>query len=280
MKFVGAHVSASGGVQNAPLNAQAIGAKAFALFTKNQRQWQAKPLTPEAIEQFQVNCEQAGILAEHVLPHDSYLINLGHPEDDALEKSRKAFLDEMRRCQQLGLSLLNFHPGATLRKISDEVCLKRIAESLNRVLDQTQGVTAVIENTAGQGSTLGFRFEQIAEIIEGVEDKQRVGVCLDTCHTFVAGYDLRTPEACAKTFDEFERVVGFKFLRGMHLNDSKPGLGGRVDRHQSLGDGKLGWEVFRYIMNDTRFDGIPMVLETIDDTRWAREIADLYDLAR
>ncbi|MEJ2403560.1 MAG: deoxyribonuclease IV [Candidatus Thiodiazotropha sp.] len=280
MKFIGAHVSASGGVQNAPLNAQAIGAKAFALFTKNQRQWQAKPLTPEAIEQFQVNCEQAGILAEHVLPHDSYLINLGHPEDDALEKSRMAFLDEVRRCQQLGLSLLNFHPGATLRKISDEACLKRIAESLNRVLDQTQGVTAVIENTAGQGSTLGFRFEQIAEIIEGVEDKQRVGVCLDTCHTFVAGYDLRTPEACAKTFAEFERIVGFKFLCGMHLNDSKPDLGARVDRHQSLGDGKLGWEVFRYIMNDKRFDGIPMVLETIDDTRWAREITDLYDLAR
>ncbi len=278
MKFVGAHVSASGGVQNAPLNAQAIGAKAFALFTKNQRQWQAKPLTPESIEQFQVNCEQAGILAEHVLPHDSYLINLGHPEDDALEKSREAFLDEVRRCQQLGLSLLNFHPGATLRKISDEACLKRIAESINRVLDQTQGVTAVIENTAGQGSTLGFRFEQIAEIIEGVEDKQRVGVCLDTCHTFVAGYDLRTPEACEKTFGEFERIVGFRFLRGMHLNDSKPDLGARVDRHQSLGDGKLGWEVFRYIMNDTRFDDIPLVLETIDDTRWAREIADLYDL--
>ncbi|MET0050471.1 MAG: deoxyribonuclease IV [Candidatus Thiodiazotropha sp.] len=280
MKFIGAHVSASGGVQNAPLNAQAIGAKAFALFTKNQRQWHAKPLTPESIEQFQVNRENAAIRAEHVLPHDSYLINLGHPEDEALEKSREAFLDEMRRCEQLGLCLLNFHPGATLRKISEASCLSRISESINRVLDVTRGVTAVIENTAGQGSTLGYRFEQLAEIIDKVEDKQRVGVCLDTCHTFVAGYDLRTMEACEKTFAEFDRIVGFKFLRGMHLNDSKPDLGARVDRHQSLGDGKLGWDVFRYIMNDPRFDDIPMVLETIDEARWAEEIKSLYALTQ
>ncbi|MET0026767.1 MAG: deoxyribonuclease IV [Candidatus Thiodiazotropha sp.] len=280
MKFIGAHVSASGGVQNAPLNAQAIGAKAFALFTKNQRQWHAKPLTPESIEQFQVNRENAAIRAEHVLPHDSYLINLGHPEDEALEKSREAFLDEMRRCEQLGLCLLNFHPGATLRKISEASCLSRISESINRVLDVTRGVTAVIENTAGQGSTLGYRFEQLAEIIDKVEDKQRVGVCLDTCHTFVAGYDLRTMEACEKTFAEFDRIVGFKFLRGMHLNDSKPDLGARVDRHQCLGDGKLGWDVFRYIMNDPRFDDIPMVLETIDEARWAEEIKSLYGLTQ
>ncbi len=280
MKFIGAHVSASGGVHNAPLNAQAIGAKAFALFTKNQRQWHAKPLTPDGIEQFRINRELAGIRAEHVLPHDSYLINLGHPEADALEKSREAFLDEMRRCEQLGLSLLNFHPGATLRKIGETTCLQRISESINRVLDATRGVTAVIENTAGQGSTLGYRFEQLAEIIAGVEDKQRVGVCLDTCHTFVAGYDLRTSEACERTFAEFEKIVGFKFLRGMHLNDSKPDLGSRVDRHQSLGDGKLGWDVFRYIMNDPRFDDIPMVLETIDEGRWAEEIARLYAFTR
>jgi deoxyribonuclease-4 len=276
MKYVGAHVSASGGVQNAPLNAQEIGAKAFALFTKNQRQWHAKPLTDQSIQAFKENLKQVGISIQHVLPHDSYLINLGHPEEDGLEKSRAAFLDEMQRCEQLGLSLLNFHPGATLRKISEEDSLQRVADSINLVLQQTRGVTAVIENTAGQGSSLGYSFEHLAAIIDGVEDKSRVGVCLDTCHTFVAGYDLRTTAACDRTFTEFERIVGFSYLRGMHLNDSKPDLGARVDRHHSLGQGKLGWEVFRYIMHDPRFDHIPLVLETIDDTLWKEEIAALY----
>ncbi|MCG7926913.1 MAG: deoxyribonuclease IV [Candidatus Thiodiazotropha taylori] len=276
MKYVGAHVSASGGVQNAPLNAQAIGAKAFALFTKNQRQWRAKPLSPEAIDGFQENLEQVGISSKFILPHDSYLINLGHPEAEGLEKSRAAFLDELLRCEQLGLSLLNFHPGATLRKIDEVQSLQRVADSINWSLEQSQGVTAVIENTAGQGSTLGYRFEHLAEIIDRVEDKSRVGVCLDTCHTFVAGYDLRTVSACDKTFAEFDRVVGFGYLRGMHLNDSKPELGARVDRHHSLGQGKLGWEVFRYIMQDQRFNDIPLILETIDDSLWAEEIASLY----
>ncbi|RLJ20250.1 deoxyribonuclease IV [bacterium endosymbiont of Escarpia laminata] len=279
MKFVGAHVSASGGVQNAPLNAEKIGARALALFTKNQRQWKAKPLTDESIEGFKANLEQAGIAPEHVLPHDSYLINLGHPETEGLEKSRAAFVDEMHRCEQLGLKLLNFHPGATLRKIGEAESLDRVSESINIVLEQTEGVTAVIENTAGQGSTLGYRFEQLARIIEGVEDKRRVGVCLDTCHTFVSGYDLRTSDACEQTFGEFERIVGFNYLRGMHLNDSKPDLGARVDRHHSLGQGKIGWDAFRYIMSDSRFDDIPMVLETIDDTIWREEIQALYQFS-
>ncbi|MEW8010073.1 MAG: deoxyribonuclease IV [Candidatus Thiodiazotropha sp.] len=276
MKYVGAHVSASGGVENAPLNAQEIGAKAFALFIKNQRQWRAKPLSEKSILAFRENLDGSGISPRHVLPHDSYLINLGHPETEGLEKSRVAFLDEMQRCEQLGLSLLNFHPGATLRKISKEESLQRVADSINLVLEQTRGVTAVIENTAGQGSTLGYRFEHLAAIIDAIEDKSRVGVCLDTCHTFVAGYDLRTIAACEKTFTEFDHVVGFQYLCGMHLNDSKPDLGARVDRHHSLGLGKLGWEVFRYIMHDPRFDDIPLVLETIDDTLWKEEIAALY----
>ncbi|MES9823599.1 MAG: deoxyribonuclease IV [Candidatus Thiodiazotropha endolucinida] len=276
MKYVGAHVSASGGIENAPLNAQEIGARAFALFTKNQRQWRAKPLSEKSILAFRENLDGSGISPRHVLPHDSYLINLGHPETEGLEKSRAAFLDEMQRCEQLGLSLLNFHPGATLRKIGEEESLQRVADSINLVLEQTRGVTAVIENTAGQGSTLGYRFEHLAAIIDAIEDKSRVGVCLDTCHTFVAGYDLRTIAACEKTFTEFDHVVGFQYLRGMHLNDSKPDLGARVDRHHSLGQGKLGWEVFRYIMHDPRFDDIPLVLETIDDTLWKAEIAALY----
>ncbi|MES9900024.1 MAG: deoxyribonuclease IV [Sedimenticola sp.] len=278
MKRVGAHVSASGGVENAPLNAQAIGAKAFALFTKNQRQWKAKPLTEKSINAFGANLAAAEIAPQHVLPHDSYLINLGHPEPEALEKSRNAFLDEMQRCEQLGLKLLNFHPGSHLKKISEEESLALISQSINLVLEQTRDVIAVIENTAGQGSNLGYRFEHLAAIIDGVEDKSRVGVCLDTCHTFTAGYDLRTKVACEETFAEFERIVGFQYLRGMHLNDSKPDLGSRVDRHHSLGMGKIGWEAFDYIMNDPRFDEIPMVLETIDDTIWAEEIRQLYAL--
>jgi len=278
MKRVGAHVSAGGGVENAPLNARAIGAKAFALFTKNQRQWKAKPFTGDNIEKFKENCKECGYLPEHVLPHDSYLINLGHPEKEGLEKSRDAFLDEMQRCEQLGLTMLNFHPGSHLKKIEEDACLKRIAESINIALDKTKGVSAIIENTAGQGTNMGFRFEHLAAIIDSVDDKDRVGVCLDTCHTFTAGYDLRTKKAFKTTMDEFDKVVGFKYLSAMHLNDSKPDLGARVDRHQSIGKGKLGVEPFRFIMNDKRFEEIPMVLETIDDTIWAEEIKLLYSL--
>ncbi|MCP3869812.1 MAG: deoxyribonuclease IV [Gammaproteobacteria bacterium] len=278
MKRVGAHVSIAGGVQNAPLNAARLGATAFAMFTKNQRQWRSRPLAPEAIEAFQENLAETGIHACHVLPHDSYLINLGHPEPEALQKSRDAFVDEMLRCQQLGLALLNFHPGSHLKKIPEEESLALVSDSINQALDQTRGVTAVIENTAGQGTNLGYRFEHLAMIIDKVEDKSRVGVCLDTCHTFTSGYDLRTREQCESVFETFEQIVGFRYLRGMHLNDSKPDLGSRVDRHESLGKGKLGWEVFRYIMNDERFEEIPMVLETVDDTLWAGEIQQLHEL--
>ncbi len=278
MKLIGAHVSTSGGVENAPLNAVAIGAKAFAMFTKNQRQWKAKPYSDQNITAFKQNLIESGIAPEHVLPHDGYLINLGHPEQEPLEKSRNAFLDEIERCMQLGLPLLNFHPGSHLRKISEEQSLEIVAASLNWALERTSGVTAVIENTAGQGSNLGYKFEHLAAIIEQVEDKSRVGVCLDTCHTFTAGYDLRTAETCNATFAEFERIVGFQYLRGMHLNDSKPDLGARVDRHASLGAGKLGWEPFKYIMQDERFDEIPMVLETTDSTIWPQEIKQLYAL--
>ncbi|WP_085441478.1 deoxyribonuclease IV [Magnetofaba australis] len=278
MKYIGAHVSASGGVRNAPLNATKIGAKAFALFTKNQRQWTAKPYEQAEIDAFKQNLADGGFAPEHVLAHDSYLINLGHPEPEAREKSLTAFIDEMSRCAQLGLDRLNFHPGSHLRKISEQECIDNIVASLNTALAEVEGVKAVIENTAGQGSNLGHRFEQIAAIIDGVEDKSRVGVCLDTCHTFTAGYDLRTAEAYAQTMDEFDRLIGFQYLMGMHINDSKPDLGARVDRHHSIGEGKLGMEAFRLIMNDARLDGVPMVLETIDETIWPQEIELLYSL--
>jgi len=290
-KFVGAHVSASGGVENAPLNAKAIGAKAFALFTKNQRQWVAKPLSMQSIDEFKINLKDAGIAPEHVLPHDSYLINLGHPEEEKLEKSRKAFIDELERCQQLGLKLLNFHPGSHLQKIAkrdpnyEELlkeaeynCLDVIAESMNLAIEATKDsdVVLVIENTAGQGSNLGYKFEHLAYLIDKIEDKSRVGVCLDTAHTFAAGYDLRTREAYDETMQKFDDIVGFEYLRGMHINDSKAKFASRVDRHHSLGKGEIGLDAFKFIMNDSRMDNIPLVLETIDESIWAEEIKLLY----
>ena len=279
MKYIGAHVSAAGGVENAPANAHGIGATGFALFTKNQRQWVAAPLTAAQIDAFRKACDTYGYTPAQILPHDSYLINLGHPEREALEKSRAAFLDEMQRCEALGLDRLNFHPGSHLQKISPERSLDLIAESINIALDKTRGVTAVIENTAGQGSNLGFAFEHLAYLIERVEDKSRVGVCIDTCHAFAAGYDLRTAEACDKTFAELERVVGFGYLKGMHLNDAMKILGSHVDRHTPLGEGMIGMECFRYIARDKRFDGIPLILETPDEARWGEEIARLKAFA-
>ena len=271
MKYIGAHVSASGGVEFAPVNAHEIGANAFALFTKNQRQWVSKPLTEENIRLFKENCTKYNFQTDYILPHDSYLINLGHPEEEGLEKSRAAFLDEMQRCEQLGLKLLNFHPGSHLNKISVEDCLALIAESIKLTLAKTKGVTAVIENTAGQGSNLGSEFWQLRYIIDRVNDKSRVGICLDTCHTYTAGYDIVNDYD--KVFDEFEKEVGFEYLRGMHLNDSKKELGSHVDRHDNIGQGLTGSAFFERLMKDSRFDNMPLILETPDESKWAEEIA-------
>lgn len=271
MKYIGAHVSASGGVENAPLNAAAIGANAFALFTKNQRQWVSAPLTAKSIELFKENCRKGGFVPEYILPHDSYLINLGNPDEEALQKSRAAFIDEMQRCEQLGLKMLNFHPGSHLKKITVEQCLDEIAANINLALSKTSGVTAVIENTAGQGSNVGNRFEEIRYIIDRIDDKSRVGVCIDTCHTYSAGYDIVGDYD--GVFAEFGRVIGFEYLRGIHLNDTKKPLSSRVDRHETLGDGLLGIDFFKKLMKDPRFDNIPIILETPDEERWADEIA-------
>jgi len=278
MKYVGAHVSASGGVYNAPINAMAIGAKAFALFTKNQRQWSAKELDSKTIDKWFIELEKSKIQTKHILPHDSYLINLGHPETESRAKSFDGFVHEIQRCEILKLDRLNFHPGSHLRKISEEECLNNIADSMNRAIDITKDVKLVIENTAGQGSNLGYKFEHLAYIIDKIEDKSRVGVCIDTCHMFTAGYDIRTREAYDKTWNEFDAIVGREYLMGMHINDSKPDLGSRVDRHDSLGVGKIGWDAFKFIMNDERMDDIPLVLETINEEIWAQEIQALYDL--
>ena len=278
MKYIGAHVSAAGGVENAPERAKEIGATGFALFTKNQRQWKAKPLTEENIIQFKKRCDDYGYSMDSVIPHDSYLINLGHPEKEKLQKSRDAFLDELQRCEQLGIELLNFHPGSHLKKISEQECLKVIADSINWSLDQTKTVKAVIENTAGQGTNMGYRFEHLAEILEMVDQKNRVGVCVDTAHAFAAGYNLSTEEGFTDTFEQFDSIVGFDNLLAMHLNDSKKPLGSKVDRHESLGDGLIGWTPFEFIMKDPRFDGIPLILETPNPDRWPEEIKNLKDL--
>lgn len=272
MKYIGAHVSASGGVANAPINAFEIGATAFALFTKNQRQWKASPLTTSDIEHFKANCQKYGYSPNLILPHDSYLINLGNRNDEALQKSRDSFIHEMQRCEQLGLTMLNFHPGSHLNLCSVEECLNLIAESINIALRQTNNVTAVIENTAGQGTNLGFSFHHLAHIIERIEDKSRVGVCIDTCHTFAAGYNIADEYEYERVFDEFNSVVGLKYLRGIHLNDAKKECGSRVDRHNSLGLGKLGLPTFERMMKDERFENIPIILETPDETLWPQEI--------
>lgn len=271
-------MSASGGVGNAVLNAEAIGATAFALFTRNQRSWVSKPLPQQEIDGFKALLRERGFEQQYVLPHDSYLINLGSPDEETLQKSRAAFLDEMQRAQLLGLTMLNFHPGSHLNRISEEECLDQIAREINLALSQTEGVTAVIENTAGQGTNLGWRFEHIARIIEGVDDKCRVGVCIDTCHTLAAGYDLSTEMGYQFTMEEYERVIGLKYLRAVHLNDSKKGAGSHVDRHETLGNGALGRDFFVRFMNDPRFDNMPIILETPDPSRWADEIRWLFEL--
>lgn len=271
-KYIGAHVSASGGVENAPLNAYKIGATAFALFTKNQRQWFSPALTEQSIALFKSRCEEYGYTAAQILPHDSYLINLGSPDAESLDKSRKSFIEEMHRCELLGLDRLNFHPGSHLKKISEDDCLKIIAESINIALDKTKGVIAVLENTAGQGSNVGYRFEHLRSIIDLVEDKSRVGVCIDTQHAFAAGYDLLSEKGFDDVWHHFDEVIGFGYLKGMHINDSKKELASRVDRHETLCNGLLGATPFERIMRDSRFDNIPLILETPDESLWQDEI--------
>jgi len=278
MKYIGVHVSISGGVQNAPLNAHEIGANAFAMFTKNQRQWHAKSLEDKDISAFKKNCENLGFLSKHILPHDSYLINLGHPEKDALEKSRIAFLDEVERCELLGLDYLNFHPGSTLNRIISENCIDIIAESLNLTIEKTHNLTLVLETTAGMGSSVGASFKELAHIIEKVQNKSRIGVCIDTCHIFAAGYDISTKKKYEETINLFEKEIGIQYLKGVHLNDSKKECGSRIDRHAPIGKGFIGIGGFSYIMNDERFDNIPLILETPDRENWKNEIKLLYDL--
>jgi deoxyribonuclease-4 len=276
MKYVGAHVSVAGGVSNAPLRAKNIGAKAFALFTGSSNRWSSKPISDKEASLFKERCKEFGFTPDVILPHDNFLINLGSPDAEKLSMSRKSFIDEMKRCEQLGLNKLNFHPGSHLNQIDVNDCLDRIAESINLALLETSGVKAVLENTAGQGSNLGYRFEQLARIISGVDDKRRVGVCIDTCHAYSAGYDLASDGGYTEVWEEFDRIIGLGYLSGMHINDDKREFASRIDRHESIGKGTLGESFFTRLMNDNRFDGIPLILETPDDTLWSNEIKWLY----
>ena len=278
MKYVGAHVSTAGGVDAAPERAQALGATAFAIFTRNQRRWAAPPLPPEAAAAFRARCAEVGIAGRHVLAHAGYLINLGAPDPTVRDKSYAGLVDEFERCRRLGVGALVLHPGSPLGRMEDEACMDQIAGLLNRAIAEVPAVTAVYECTAGQGSNLGYTFQQLAGLIDRIDDKTRVGVCLDTCHLHAAGYDLTSAAAYERTMREFERVVGLRYLAGAHLNDSKTALGSRVDRHQSLGRGTMGWEPFRLLMNDPRFDDLPLITETIDQTLWAEEVAELKRL--
>lgn len=279
MKYIGAHVSVDGGIANAPLRASETGMKAFALFTRNPSRWKSAAITAEEANLFRQRCSTLGYDPRFILPHDSFLINLGSPDKAKLAMSRDAFLDEMHRCELLGLTMINFHPGSHLNLVSEEECLNTIAESLNMILDKTSGVMAIIESTAGQGSNLGYKFEHLAAIIDKVEDKSRIGVCIDTCHTFAAGYNLATPEGYTETWNEFDRIIGFKHLHGMHINDSKKDLGSRVDRHAPIAKGEMGETFFKMLMADPRMDNIPLILETPDEEIWGEEIKWLYSLA-
>lgn len=278
MKYIGAHVSVNGGVSLAPEIANSIGAKAFAIFTGSSSRWVSKDISEEEAHMFKENCKLFGFSPDVILPHDNFLINLGSPDPKKLHLSKKSFTDEMRRCEKLGLKYLNFHPGSHVNEISEEECLDKIAESLNYILDKTTGVTAVLENTAGQGSNLGYRFEHLAHIISKVEDKERMGVCIDTCHAYSAGYDIATEDGYAKTWKDFDDIIGAHYLKGIHLNDDKRELSSRIDRHAEIGEGTLGKEFFRRFVNDPRFDNIPIILETPNEERWPEEIKWLYSL--
>ena len=280
MKYLGAHVSSSGGLFNAPLNAKAIGANAFAMFTKNQKQWSAKPLTAEEIAQFKSAVAEGGFSSDYILPHDSYLINLGNADPEKRSRSLASFTEELSRASQLGLKYVNFHPGSHLKEITEEECLDLIAASVNKALaDPATGTTmAVIEATAGQGTNVGYRFEHIARIIAGIEEKSRVGVCIDTCHIFAAGYDISTKAGFESVMADFDRIIGIKYLRAMHLNDAKKPCGSRVDRHECLGKGCIGMEGFKYIMQSPYFDDMPLVLETPEPDLWEEEIKLLRSL--
>ncbi|KDQ61279.1 hypothetical protein JAAARDRAFT_191370 [Jaapia argillacea MUCL 33604] len=279
---VGAHVSAAGGVENSITNAALIGANAFALFLKSQRKWTGPPLKSDSIAKFKSRLETFGYSPCHILPHGSYLVNLGNPDDEKREKSYQCFLDELVRAEQLGLTLYNFHPGSTVGLTTMENSISLIAQCLNRAHKETKSVVTVIENMAGSGNVIGSSFKDLGDIIKQVEDKARVGVCLDTCHMFAAGYDIRTKQGWISMITQFDEEVGLKYLRGMHLNDSKAQLASKKDRHENIGLGHLSLRAFHHILTDERVQNIPLILETPSQENndiWIKEVEILNRLS-
>lgn len=277
--WIGAHTSAAGGAHNALYEGQQIGATTIQLFTSNQKQWHGRQISNEAVDLWKQALDETGI--EKVMSHDSYLINLGSPDAALLEKSRKALKEELERCHQLNISYLNFHPGAAT-KGSVEECLDKIAESLIAMekLIHHGHTKLLLETTAGQGTSVGHQFEQISYIIKKLHHKIPIGVCIDTCHIFAAGYDIRTKEGWEKTLKEFDDIIGLKYLSAFHVNDSQKDLGSRVDRHASLGEGKIGIESFQYLMTSPKTCDLPKYLETPEGPPvWKKEIALLKKFA-
>ncbi|MDE6276631.1 MAG: deoxyribonuclease IV [Muribaculaceae bacterium] len=277
MKFIGAHVGAEPSVAVAPREAAALGASAFAFNLVDPQRWASPAYTPADVDSFRMACEQLGFSPAQILPHSAFVINLGGPDPRKRAMSRRLLIDELRRCSLLGLAMLNLHPGAHLGKISEDESISLIAENINAALDATEGVAVVLENTAGQGSNLGYTFAQLAGIISFVHDKSRVGVCVDTAHAFAAGYDLSSPQGYQDMWAEFDATLGPSVLRGMHINDSQRALGSRIDRHAPVGEGFIGEEAFRRLIADPRTDGIPLILETPDVDRWRQVIARLAE---
>ena len=265
--FVGAHVSSAGGVQNAVMNSVHIGANAFALFLKSQRKWANPPLADDQCSNWHTNCaHQSYDAKQHVLPHGSYLVNLAHTDPMRTKQAYDAFIDDLKRCERLGIHLYNFHPGNVAGKMRPEA-IAHLASNLNKAHKETSNVVTVLENMAAGGNVIGSTFEDLRDIIELVEDKSRVGICLDTCHAFAGGYDLRTPQALEETLQHLDDLVGVKYLRALHLNDSKAPYQSHRDLHANIGTGFLGLRAFHAIMNESRFEGLPMVLETPIEVR-------------
>ncbi|KAJ6630382.1 xylose isomerase-like protein [Mycena sp. CBHHK59/15] len=295
---VGAHVSAAGGIENAIINASAIGANSFALFVKSQRKWTSPALTESSISSFKAQLVEHGFNPSHILPHGSYLINLGNPDAEKRQKSYDCFLDDLKRCESLGLTLYNFHPGSSVGQATTDEAISLIAECINQAHKETETVVTVLENMvqnlfdiwlplteikqAGAGNIIGGDFSHLSNIISQVDDKTRVGVCLDTCHMFAAGYDLRAKEGWESVIADFDQQIGLSYLRGMHLNDSKTDCGSKRDRHENIGMGYIGGQGFHHILNDVRFQNIPLILETPsfeEPEVWATEIAALNKLS-
>jgi deoxyribonuclease-4 len=273
--LLGAHVSISGGIHNAPGNGREVGCDCIQIFSRNQMQWSSKPLPDHEAEGFKAGMKEHRIV-EAVI-HDSYLINLASPKKDLLRRSREAFLDEVVRAQKLGVRHLIFHPGAHMGS-GESRGMKTIAESLNRVREGAGSLDVVflLETTAGQGTVLGHSFDQLAKMIDMLDEPQGAGVCFDTCHSYAAGYDIKSRKGYEETFDQFDGIIGLERLRAMHLNDSKGERGSHLDRHEQIGEGHLGDDAFRHLLNDDRFEGIPMVLETpAGDEKYAEELKKL-----